>query len=106
MSPVLPAIIPVCVQETALALSIGVGGTGLGPWRKMGEGRTRIPRNSPEIFNRGASEWHTMFWDSRVSGTVATGFETPADEKLPEGFDNVLAVQRDVSCNLPRGNAR
>ncbi len=77
----------------SLALSIGVGGSGLGLWRKMGEGRTRIPRNSPEIFNRGASEWHTMFWDSRVSGTVATGFKTPADEKLPEGFDNVLAVQ-------------
>ena len=77
----------------SLALSIGVGGTGLGLWRKMGEGRTRIPRNSPEIFNRGNADWHTMFWDSRVSGTTDTGFETPADEKLPEGFDNILAVQ-------------
>ncbi len=24
------------------------------------------PRNSPDIFNRGDSEWHTMFWDSRA----------------------------------------
>ena len=24
------------------------------------------PRNSPEVFNRGDSEWKTMFWDSRV----------------------------------------
>lgn len=77
----------------SLALSIGVGGTGLGLWRKMGEGRVRIPRNSPEIFNRGAKEWHTMFWDGRVSGSPGTGFDTPADEKLPDGFDNVLAVQ-------------
>ena len=77
----------------SLALSIGVGGTGLGLWRKMGEGRVRIPRNSPEIFNRGAKEWHTMFWDGRVSGSPETGFDTPADEKLPKGFDNILAVQ-------------
>ena len=34
-----------------------------------------------------------MFWDGRVSGSTEDGFETPAEEKLPEGFDNVLAVQ-------------
>ena len=76
-----------------LALPIGVGGSGLGETRIIGYDRTHIPRNSPEVFNRGASEWHTMFWDSRVAGSVAEGFESPVDEKLPEGFDNVLAVQ-------------
>ena len=76
-----------------LVLPIGVGGSGLGNTRVIGYDRTHIPRNSPEVFNRGASEWHTMFWDSRVSGSAETGFESPVDEKLPEGFDNVLAVQ-------------
>ena len=59
----------------------------------MGAERERIPRNSPEIFNRGSSEWHTMFWDSRVA-KMPEGWYTPADEKFPqEGFDNILAVQ-------------
>ncbi|MEM9833847.1 MAG: cytochrome c peroxidase [Bacteroidota bacterium] len=76
-----------------LELAIGVGGFGLGETRVMGEDRERIPRNSPEIFNRGAKEWHTMFWDGRVSGTAKTGFLSPADEKLPDGLENVLAAQ-------------
>lgn len=78
----------------ALALPIGVGGKGLGTERTMGKGRDHIPRNSPEIFNRGSSEWHSMFWDSRVQDRGEQGWYTPADEKLPqEGFDNILAVQ-------------
>ncbi len=76
-----------------LPLAIGVGGTGLGEARIMGEGRERIPRNSPEIFNRGSEKWHTMFWDGRVSGSAEAGFVTPADEKLPEGLENILAAQ-------------
>jgi len=76
-----------------LPLAIGVGGNGLGETRTMGEGRDRIPRNSPEIFNRGAREWHTMFWDGRVSKRPGNEFLTPADEKLPEGLENVLAAQ-------------
>lgn len=76
-----------------LPLAIGVGGTGLGTSRKMGPGRERIPRNSPEIFNRGAREWHSMFWDSRVTGSPESGFVTPANEKLPDGLDHILAVQ-------------
>ncbi len=75
-----------------LALAIGVGGNGLGAFREMGEGRDRIPRNSPEIFNRGSSEWHSMFWDGRVA-TTGNGFLSPADEKLPDGLESVLAVQ-------------
>ena len=76
-----------------LSLAIGVGGMGLGASRIMGKGRDRIPRNSPEIFNRGAEEWHTMFWDGRVSGKPDSGFVSPADDKLPAGLENVLAAQ-------------
>ncbi|MEM6800024.1 MAG: cytochrome c peroxidase [Bacteroidota bacterium] len=78
----------------ALTLSIGVGGQGLGKARIMGKDRERIPRNSPEIFNRGSQDWHSMFWDSRVQDLGEKGWYTPADEKFPqEGFDNILAVQ-------------
>lgn len=84
---------PALGSADALPLAIGVGGEGLGTERQMGKGRERIPRNSPDIFNRGAKEWHTMFWDNRVSGDIMAGYESPADEKLIEGLENILAVQ-------------
>ncbi len=75
-----------------LPVSIGTGGEGLGPERQIGYGRSFIPRNAPEVFNRGSTEWTTMFWDNRV--TVQDGiFHTPAGEKLLAGLDNVLAAQ-------------
>ncbi len=48
-------------SSDGISLSIGVGGKGLGDERQMGVGRDRIPRNSPDIFNRGDEEWHTIF---------------------------------------------
>lgn len=84
---------PSVASIDALSLSIGVGGKGLGKDRQMGVNREHIPRNSPDLFNRGSQDWHTMFWDSRVSGSVSEGFVTPADEKLPDGLENILAVQ-------------
>ena len=51
-----------------------------------------IPRNSPDLFNRGLEEWNTMFWDARVA--VSAGyFDSPAGSRLPNGLDSVLAVQ-------------
>lgn len=76
----------------SLAVSIGTGGAGLGIMRQIGYGRNFIPRNAPEVFNRGASEWHTMFWDSRVA-VVDGVLLTPAGDALPPGLDNVLAAQ-------------
>lgn len=86
---------PSLASADALPLSIGVGGKGLGQNRQMGTDADleRIPRNSPDIFNRGSADWHTMFWDNRVSGSVEEGFTSPADEDLPEGLESVLAVQ-------------
>lgn len=80
-------------SSDGLPLSIGVGGKGLGEARKMGNKRDRIPRNSPDIFNRGSSEWHSMFWDSRVKGSIVKGYDTPAEEKFPEGLESILAAQ-------------
>jgi cytochrome c peroxidase len=84
---------PLLQTGDALSLSIGTGGSGLGPERRRGEGLGFIPRNAPEAFNRGAREWRTMFWDMRVSGDPAGGFDTPAGNLLPAGLDGLLAVQ-------------
>lgn len=84
---------PLMHTSDGLSLPIGVGGHGLGTSREMGEGREFVPRNSPDVFNRGAPEWVTMFWDGRISGSPERGFSNPAGGMLPDGLDNVLAVQ-------------
>ena len=76
-----------------LSLSIGTGGSGFGPDRLLGAGRSRVSRHALEVFNRGSAEWHSMFWDGRVSGDPIHGFITPAGDLLPSGLENVLAAQ-------------
>lgn len=83
---------PTAGSGDGLAVSIGTGGEGLGPTREIGYGREFIPRNAPEVFNRGASEWTTMFWDSRVFERNGRFF-TPAGTQLPDGLDSILAAQ-------------
>lgn len=84
---------PDFVTGDSIPLSIGTGGRGGGSERILGYRRGFIARNAPEVFNRGLSEWRTMFWDSRVSLTAAGDFVSPAHEELPPGLDSVLAVQ-------------
>jgi cytochrome c peroxidase len=84
---------PLMHTSDGLSLPIGVGGHGLGTSRVMGAGRDFVPRNSPDIFNRGAPEWVTMFWDGRISGSPEMGFSNPAGMMLPHGLENVLAAQ-------------
>ena len=82
-----------------LSLGIGEGGVGLGPKRTAGTGddriRKRIPRNSPGLWNLGAKDITVLFQDGRLSvaDTYENGFNTPAEERLPEGLDNLLAAQ-------------
>ena len=82
-----------------LSLPVGEGGVGLGPKRTVGTGKDliefRVPRNSQSLFNLGAKEFNVMFNDGRVSidSEELSGFDSPADEKLPTGLKNVLAVQ-------------
>ncbi|WP_415404264.1 cytochrome-c peroxidase [Tateyamaria sp. SN3-11] len=82
-----------------LSLGIGEGGQGLGPQRMAGTGddriRKRIPRNAPGLWNLGAKDLHVMFHDGRLSAadTYENGFNSPAEEWLPEGLDNLLAAQ-------------
>ncbi len=84
---------PLMHTGDGLSVSMGTGGTGLGPMRTLGAGRSLIPRNAPEVFNRGVPLWTTMFWDMRVSGSSAAGFVSPARDALPPGLDSVLAAQ-------------
>ena len=61
------------------------------------------PRNSPDTFNRGDSEWKTMFWDNRVftreDGRFAVNQMrlTKSSEYfavvMPDFVENVLAAQ-------------
>ncbi len=83
---------PALASGDGLSLPIGTGGVGLGPDRILALDRDLVPRNSPEIFNRGSEHWDTMFWDGRVMET-STGFVSPAGEALPESLSTVLAVQ-------------
>ncbi len=82
-----------------LSLGIGEGGEGVGPARRPGDGpdriRKRVPRNSPALWNIGAKEVTHLFHDGRVSFSedYPTGFDTPAEDWLPEGLSGLLAAQ-------------
>ena len=82
-----------------LSLGIGEGGSGIGKNRTPGVGenkiKKRIPRNSPGLWNLGAKQIHTLMHDGRISksNTFGNGFNTPAEEWLPSGLDNILSVQ-------------
>jgi cytochrome c peroxidase len=84
---------PVEHSADGLSLPVGTGGEGLGSRRTLGEGRQLVPRHSPEIFNRGAGEWTTLFWDGRVERVGHLPIESPAGALLPDGLDGVLAAQ-------------
>lgn len=82
-----------------LSLGIGEGGMGVGPDRTPGTGAERIakriPRNAPALWNLGAKEIDTLFHDGRVtvSDIYENGFNSPAQEWLPQGLNSILAVQ-------------
>ena len=98
---------PLAATGDDLSVSIGTGGKGFAAKRLPGEERELIPRNAPEIFNRGAEGWETMFWDGRVTIGIEADCETPcqfhspAGEALPYGLDNVVAVQAMFPVTSP-----
>ena len=63
-----------------LRLSIGAGGTGLGPSRTHTNSAFVIPRNAPPAFNLFALD--ELFWDGRVAGDGQGGLLTPAGQRL------------------------
>ena len=82
-----------------LSLGIGEGGEGLGPKRQAESSadriRKRIPRNAPALWNLGAKEIDVLFHDGRLetSDLFGNGFNSPAEEWLPQGLETILAAQ-------------
>lgn len=81
-----------------LSLGIGEGGIGLGPQRVLDQNNLpeqRIPRNSPGLWNLGATEFKTFFHDGRleVDQTQLNGIRTPLGMHMRPGFKSALAAQ-------------
>jgi cytochrome c peroxidase len=83
----------------ALSLGIGEGGMGVGPDRTPGSGESRvikrIPRNAPALWNLGHRDIRVLFHDGRleVSDLYGNGFNSPAQEWLPQGLPDIVAAQ-------------
>ena len=86
---------PMANTTDMLSLGIGTGSPNLneiGVFRGLGEDREFIPRNAPDIFNRGSRHWTSMFWDSRVS-TDGGNVISPAGASLPPELTSPLQIQ-------------
>ena len=69
------------------SLSVGQGGSGLGPARSHPQG-VFIPRNAPPLFNLGAMR--RLFWDGRVQMDNAGDIHTPAGAQITPEMRKVL----------------
>ena len=101
---------PKFATADGVALPLGEGPSGLGPERQIGDSEDalvheRVPRNSPALFNLGATEFTRLFHDGRVevdsAGYYDGGFITPAKWKLPKGLENTLAAQAMFPVGSP-----
>ncbi|MCA0869505.1 c-type cytochrome [Seohaeicola saemankumensis] len=89
---------PRFATSDGVALGLGDGGTGLGPDRSHDPANPpeqRIPRNSPALFNLGASEFTTFFHDGRLETdpTRPSGIRTPLGADMEAGFASALSAQ-------------
>ncbi|HWG33943.1 MAG TPA: cytochrome-c peroxidase, partial [Gemmatimonadaceae bacterium] len=69
------------------SLSVGAGGTGLGPNRTSPDG-VFIPRNAPPVFD--LAQLRHMFWDGRVETDGHGHFTTPAQSQLTPSMQRIL----------------
>lgn len=81
-----------------MSLSIGEGGIGLGPDRRIDPNNIpedRLPRNAPALWNLGAQEYTSFFHDGRleIDPGKPGGIRTPLGAEMVVGFDSVLAAQ-------------
>ncbi|MEM7155753.1 MAG: cytochrome c peroxidase [Myxococcota bacterium] len=74
-----------------LSLSIGTGGVGVGTDRQLGSGNYLL-RNAPDLFDRGADGWETLFWDGRIE--LGEPWPLPDGVTMPTAIgDDLLAAQ-------------
>jgi len=81
-----------------ISLSIGDGGSGLGPDRVIDPNNPpeqRIPRNAQALWNLGAHEFTVLFHDGRIEkdATRQGGLRTPLDADMVAGFESLLSAQ-------------
>ncbi len=69
------------------SLSVGQGGTDLGPARSHPQG-IFIPRNAPPLFNLGAMKH--LFWDGRIASNGRGDFNTPAGAQISPSMKRVF----------------
>ncbi len=89
---------PRFATSDGLSLGLGEGGAGLGPERRADPANPperRVARNSPALFNLGASEFTVLFHDGRIEADPArpSGLRTPVEDEMVAGFDGVLSAQ-------------
>jgi len=98
---------PFSGTSDGLSLPTGEGAAGLSTARNMGLGQdaivNRVPRNAPQLFNLGASEFDVIFHDGRLfpDPSEPSGFFNPAGADLPPGLDNALAAQAMFPVTSP-----
>lgn len=75
-----------------LDAAVGLGAHGIGKERLSSRDAFLVPRNALAFFNRGRPEFSALFWDGRVQLGPKGEFQTPMGERLPKGFDSLLAA--------------
>ena len=75
-----------------LDAAVGLGAHGIGEERLSSKDAFLVPRNALAFFNRGRPEFSVLFWDGRVQLGPKGEFQTPMGERLPKGFDSLLAA--------------
>jgi len=78
-------------EGDGLSLSIGTGGTGLGPSRTLRPGRQFVRRNAPSLLNDGLGLSY-LFWDGRIT-RFGNSFNGGPPQGLPGGQPDVLSGQ-------------
>ncbi len=89
---------PNFATSDGVSLSIGDGGVGLGPRRRVdpqNPPEQRVPRNAPALFNLGALQFTRLFHDGRleVDAGRPSGLRTPLEDEMVHGFASALAAQ-------------
>lgn len=84
---------PLFQATDGLSLSVGTGGTGLGPGRVLGPGRRFVPRHAPSLLNQGIGTF-SVLWDGRVRDDGGLGrIVGPPGIVFPSGLPHLLAAQ-------------
>lgn len=89
---------PAFGTSDGVSLGIGDGGIGVGPARRVDPDNPpeqRIPRNSPALWNLGATEFTRLFHDGRIEldASRESGLRTPLEGDMMSGFASLLSAQ-------------